>query len=143
MKIVSALERLLCANPCGKSVQSRGTTWYDNNRQDYHLAYEGTHGKNEYDLKVYHNRLGKHSYLGAGTGYNFDRAEYATSAVEGRVTYRADESHTFTLRDRIPSSRGGQHALWRKPYGPFSERGEASPRDIANGARISMLLRCR
>lgn len=79
-----------------QSVQSRGTTWYDNNRQDYHLAYEGTHGKNEYDLKVYHNRLGKHSYLGAGTGYNFDRAEYATSAVEGRVTYRADESHTFT-----------------------------------------------
>lgn len=45
---------------------------------------------------MYHNRLGKHSYLGAGTGYNFDRAEYATSAVEGRVTYRADESHTFT-----------------------------------------------
>lgn len=79
-----------------QSVQSRGTTWYDNNRQDYHLAYEGTHGKNEYDLKVYHNCLGKHSYLGAGTGYNFDRAEYATSAVEGRVTYRADESHTFT-----------------------------------------------
>lgn len=34
--------------------------------------------------------------MGAGTGYNFDRAEYATSAVEGRVTYRADESHTFT-----------------------------------------------
>ena len=29
-----------------QSVQSRGTTWYDNNRQDYHLAYEGTHGKN-------------------------------------------------------------------------------------------------
>ena len=24
-----------------QSVQSRGTTWYDNNRQDYHLAMKG------------------------------------------------------------------------------------------------------
>lgn len=64
-----------------QNVQSRGTAWYDNNRQDYHMSYEGTHEKNEYDFKVYHNRLGKHSHSGAGAEYNFDRA---------------DESHTFT-----------------------------------------------
>ena len=122
-----------------QSVQSRGTTWYDNNRQDYHLAYEGTHGKNEYDLKVYHNRLGKHSYLGAGTGYNFDRAEYATSAVEGRVTYRADESHTFTYGTEYRHLEAGGTRYGGSVRTVFRAR-EASPRDIANGARISMLF---
>ena len=106
-----------------QSVQSRGTTWYDNNRQDYHLAYEGTHGKNEYDLKVYHNRLGKHSYLGAGTGYNFDRAEYATSAVEGRVTYRADESHTFTYGTEYRHLEAGSTRCGRSRTDRFQSEG--------------------
>lgn len=35
------------------------TTWYDNNRQDYHVKYFGFDDKNDYEFQVYYDRLGK------------------------------------------------------------------------------------
>ena len=51
------------------------TTWYDNNRQDYHVKYFGFDDKNDYEFQVYYDRLVRNpARRGAATGRAFDHA---------------------------------------------------------------------
>ena len=74
------------------------TTWYDNNRQDYHVKYFGFDDKNDYEFQVYYDRLGKESRTSRGGNWTgFDHAKYETTVTEAKNTYRPNEDHAITF----------------------------------------------
>ena len=76
---------------------AKSTTWYDNNRQDYHVKYYGFDNKNDWELQTYYNRLGKESRgRNSKRWSSFDHSKYSTLTFEGKNTYRPNKEHTIT-----------------------------------------------
>lgn len=92
--------------------------WYDNNRQSYHMKYNGSDTKNDYFFQVYTDRLGKTEW-----GNSSDRSSYKTWTAEGKNTYTADAHHTLTYGGeyRYQKADGTRFGSGTVPDGKWNE----------------------
>ena len=88
------------------------TTWYDNNRQDYHVKYFGFDDKNDYEFQVYYDRLGKESRTSRGGNWTgFDHAKYETTVTEAKNTYRPMRTMPSPLAANTAIRKLGERVL--------------------------------
>ncbi|WP_289049889.1 TonB-dependent siderophore receptor [uncultured Acidaminococcus sp.] len=94
------------------SVASR--EWNDNNRQDYHLRYSGSDARNDYNVLLYTNRLGKESHTATPLlGRDFDHSEYRTWGAEFKNAYTASDRHTLTYGAEYRKEKAGGTRMGR------------------------------
>lgn len=78
--------------------------FYDNNRSDYSLGYNGKDGKHDYNFRTYFSELRKENtswYKNLNTNtdkfVDFDQNNYKQLVVEGKDSYKMDENNTLTF----------------------------------------------
>lgn len=78
--------------------------FYDNNRSDYSLGYNGKDGKHDYNFRTYFSELRKENtswYKNLNTNatkfVDFDMNNYKQLVVEGKDSYKMDDSNTLTF----------------------------------------------
>ena len=78
--------------------------FYDNNRSDYSLGYNGKDGKHDYSFRTYFSELRKentswYKNLAANTTkfVDFDVNNYKQLVVEGKDSYKMDDNNTLTF----------------------------------------------
>lgn len=81
---------------------------YNNDRSGYFLKYYGGNKKNEYDVQVYHNHLKKeYKNVSNDSLADFDHADYKTTNIEAKNTYRANDAHAVTYGAEYQMQEGG------------------------------------
>lgn len=77
--------------------------FYDNNRSDYSLGYNGKDGKHDYNFRTYFSELRKENtswYKNLNTNtskfVDFDANNYKQLVVEGKDSYKMDDNNTLT-----------------------------------------------
>ena len=84
------------------------TSYYDNNRSDYHLKYYGFDNKNDWEVQSYYSRLGKVGRTRSETSWtDFNHARYSTWVNEARNTYRMDKHNTLTYGMEFKNQKAG------------------------------------
>ena len=78
--------------------------FYDNNRSDYSLGFNGKDGKHDYNFRTYFSELRKENtswYKNLNTNttkfVDFDQNNYKQLVVEGKDSYKMDENNTLTF----------------------------------------------
>lgn len=78
--------------------------FYDHNRSDYSLGYNGKDGKHDYMFRTYFSELRKENttwYKNLNTNTNkftdFDQNNYKQIVVEGKDSYKMDDNNTLTF----------------------------------------------
>lgn len=78
--------------------------FYDNNRSDYSLGYNGKDGKHDYNFRTYFSELRKENtswYKNLNTNttkfVDFDVNNYKQLVVEGKDSYKMDDKNTLTF----------------------------------------------
>lgn len=78
--------------------------FYDNNRSDYSLGYNGKDGKHDYSFRTYFSELRKENtswYKNLNTNatkfVDFDVNNYKQLVVEGKDSYKMDDKNTLTF----------------------------------------------
>lgn len=78
--------------------------FYDNNRSDFSLGYNGKDGKHDYNFRTYFSELRKENtswYKNLNTNatkfVDFDQNNYKQLVVEGKDSYKMDDNNTLTF----------------------------------------------
>ena len=78
--------------------------FYNNNRSDYSLGYNGKDGKHDYNFRTYFSELRKENtswYKNLNTNttkfIDFDVNNYKQMVVEGKDSYKMDDNNTLTF----------------------------------------------
>lgn len=81
----------------------RSLHFYDNNRSDFSLGFNGKDGKHDYNVRAYFSELRKENtshYINLDTNtkkdVDFDQNNYKQLVVEGKDSYKMDENNTLT-----------------------------------------------
>ncbi|HIU63646.1 MAG TPA: TonB-dependent receptor [Candidatus Avacidaminococcus intestinavium] len=95
--------------------------WYNNNRSSYAVSYNGYDNRNDYMIRAYYSLLKKESrqknyipkYLANNYWADFDHMRYEKYVVEGKNSFKIDESHTLTyggeyVKTQTESTRMGE-----------------------------------
>ena len=71
-------------------------SWYDNNREDFHIKFYGFDNRNDWEVQSYYNRLGKEGRTRSTTRWqDFNHAKYSTWVNEAHNTYKMDKHNTL------------------------------------------------
>ncbi len=77
--------------------------FYDNNRSDFSLGFNGKDGKHDYSIRTYYSQLRKdntswYTNLNKNTTkfVDFDKNNYKQLVIEGKDTYKMDDHNTLT-----------------------------------------------
>ena len=113
------MEQLNASMPDPTTIQKYpqiSSHFYDNNRSDYSLGYNGKDGKHDYNFRTYFSELRKDNtswYKNLNTNtdkfVDFDQNNYKQLVVEGKDSYKMDE---WKLGDKlllIPAVRIDHH----------------------------------
>ena len=81
----------------------RSLHFYDNNRSDFSLGFNGKDGKHDYNVRAYFSELRKENtshYINLDTNttkdVDFDQNNYKQLVVEGKDSYKMDDNNTLT-----------------------------------------------
>ena len=81
----------------------RSLHFYDNNRSDFSLGFNGKDGKHDYNVRAYFSELRKENtshYINLNTNtkkdVDFDQNNYKQLVVEGKDSYKMDDNNTLT-----------------------------------------------
>lgn len=81
----------------------RSLHFYDNNRSDFSLCFNGKDGKHDYNVRAYFSELRKENtshYINLNTNtkkdVDFDQNNYKQLVVEGKDSYKMDDNNTLT-----------------------------------------------
>ena len=81
----------------------RSLHFYDNNRSDFSLGFNGKDGKHDYNVRAYFSELRKENtshYINLDTNtikdVDFDQNNYKQLVVEGKNSYKMDDNNTLT-----------------------------------------------
>lgn len=81
----------------------RSLHFYDNNRSDFSLGFNGKDGKHDYNVRAYFSELCKENtshYINLNTNtkkdVDFDQNNYKQLVVEGKDSYKMDDNNTLT-----------------------------------------------
>lgn len=101
------MEQLNASMPDPTTIQKYpqiSSHFYDNNRSDYSLGYNGKDGKHDYNFRTYFSELRKENtswYKNLNTNtdkfVDFDQNNYKQLVVEGKDSYKMDENNTLTF----------------------------------------------
>ncbi|WP_293833474.1 TonB-dependent siderophore receptor [uncultured Phascolarctobacterium sp.] len=101
------MEQLNASMPDPTTIQKYpqiSSHFYDNNRSDYSLGYNGKDGKHDYNFRTYFSELRKDNtswYKNLNTNttkfVDFDQNNYKQLVVEGKDSYKMDENNTLTF----------------------------------------------
>ena len=84
------------------------TSYYDNNRSDYHVKYYGFDRKNDWEVQSYYSRLGKVGRTRTVKAWNdFNHARYSTWVNEAKNTYKMDKNNTLTYGMEVKNQKAG------------------------------------
>lgn len=84
------------------------TSYYDNNRSDYHVKYYGFDRKNDWEIQSYYSRLGKVGRTRTAAAWNdFNHARYSTWVNEAKNTYKMDKNNTLTYGMEVKNQKAG------------------------------------
>lgn len=101
------MEQLNASMPDPTTIQKYpqiSSHFYDNNRSDYSLGYNGKDGKHDYNFRTYFSELRKENtswYKNLNTNttkfVDFDVNNYKQLVVEGKDSYKMDDKNTLTF----------------------------------------------
>ncbi|WP_304222278.1 TonB-dependent receptor plug domain-containing protein [Phascolarctobacterium succinatutens] len=81
----------------------RSLHFYDNNRSDFSLGFNGKDGKHDYNVRAYFSELRKENtshYINLNTNtkkdVDFDQNNYKQLVIEGKDSYKMDDNNTLT-----------------------------------------------
>lgn len=81
----------------------RSLHFYDNNRSDFSLGFNGKDGKHDYNVRAYFSELRKENtshYINLKTNtkkdVDFDQNNYKQLVIEGKDSYKMDDNNTLT-----------------------------------------------
>lgn len=81
----------------------RSLHYYDNNRSDFSLGFNGKDGKHDYNVRAYFSELRKENtshYINLSTNtkkdVDFDQNNYKQLVIEGKDSYKMDDHNTLT-----------------------------------------------
>jgi len=81
----------------------RSLHYYDNNRSDFSLGFNGKDGKHDYNVRAYFSELRKENtshYINLNTNtkkdVDFDQNNYKQFVIEGKDSYKMDDHNTLT-----------------------------------------------
>ncbi len=81
----------------------RSLHFYDNNRSDFSLGFNGKDGKHDYNVRAYFSELRKENtshYINLNTNtkkdVDFDQNNYKQLVIEGKDSYKMDDHNTLT-----------------------------------------------
>lgn len=81
----------------------RSLHFYDNNRSDFSLGFNGKDGKHDYNVRAYFSELRKENtshYINLNTNtkkdVDFDQNNYKQLVIEGKDSYKMDDKNTLT-----------------------------------------------
>ena len=106
------------------------TSYYDNNRSDYHVKYYGFDRKNDWEIQSYYSRLGKVGRTRTAAAWNdFNHARYSTWVNEAKNTYKMDKNNTLTYGMEVKNQKAGSTRFANPGGGTRIERylGMTSP----------------
>ncbi len=87
-----------------------GDSWsyYDNNREDFHVKYYGFDNRNDWEIQSYYNRLGKEARTRQLRGWHdFNHAKYSIWVNEAKNTYKMDKHNTLTYGLEFKNQKAG------------------------------------
>lgn len=87
-----------------------GTSWsyYDNNREDFHVKYYGFDNRNDWEVQSYYNRLGKEARTRqVREWHDFNHAKYSVWVNEAKNTYKMDKHNTLTYGLEFKNQKAG------------------------------------
>lgn len=86
-----------------KHYPMRSLHFYDNNRSDFSLGFNGKDGKHDYNVRAYFSELRKENtshYINLNTNtkkdVDFDQNNYKQLVIEGKDSYKMDDNNTLT-----------------------------------------------
>lgn len=92
----------------GGTTAGTTTSYYDNNRLDYHVKFYGFDKKNDWEIQSYYDRLGKVGRTRTETAWDdFNHARYSTWVNEAKNTYRMDRNNTLTYGMEFKNQKAG------------------------------------
>lgn len=81
----------------------RSLHFYDNNRSDFSLGFNGKDGKHDYNVRAYFSELRKENtshYINLNTNtkkdVDYDQNNYKQLVIEGKDSYKMDDNNTLT-----------------------------------------------
>lgn len=100
------MEQLNASMPDPTTIQKYpqlSSHFYDNNRSDFSLGFNGKDGKHDYNVRAYFSELRKENtshYINLNTNtkkdVDFDQNNYKQLVVEGKDSYKMDDNNTLT-----------------------------------------------